>query len=114
MLALLAASGDADFQFELVDAGEAFRRAIDGDEDRHFGSQALLEICGLEHAALDADGSVRRRRNQPDRRQRAGSAIRLNIGVDGDAAAGVRARAGPGVPSNALLAKTSKIFASVM
>ena len=84
MLALLAAAGRADFQLELVEAAEAFGRTIDGDKDRHFGGQALLEVGGLEHTALDGDRAMRRRTGEPNRWQRTGGAIRTDAGEDTD------------------------------
>src|SRR4029077_8409550 len=84
VLNLLAASGETDFQIERVAAVEILRGAIERDEGRHFGGQALLEIRRLENRAFDVDGPMRRCVDKADGRQRSGRAIRTNGGEDAD------------------------------
>ena len=83
-LDLFAAIRPGNFQGELIAATEIERRAIECDEGRRLGGEALLEIGGFKHAAFDGHGTVRRRRGKADRRQRTGRAIRANISVDAD------------------------------
>jgi hypothetical protein len=92
MLKLLAAAGHADLKNELVGAVEIVHGAIDGDECRHFGGEALLVIGELERTAPDVDGAMRRRADEPDRRQRAGGTIRPDIALDADAHVPTRRR----------------------
>jgi nucleotide-binding universal stress UspA family protein len=84
MLELLTAARQTEFKHELVGAAVVFGGAIEGDERRHFGGEALLEIGRLEHAAPDVYGAMRGRRDEPDGRQRTRSTIRPNVGVDAD------------------------------
>ena len=85
MLQLFASSGKAHFQFKAIVALEILASAIEGDESWHIDRQALLDIGRFEHRAAHGDGAMFRRDGEPDRRQRAGSAIGTNTAVDADA-----------------------------
>jgi hypothetical protein len=92
MLNLLAAFGKTDLQIERVGAAEILRGAIERNQGRHFGRQALLEISGFERDALDGDRAMGRRTGEPDRRQGAGGAVRTNAGENADAHVAARRR----------------------
>jgi hypothetical protein len=85
VLDLLASALQGDFQFELVAAVEICGRTIEGQQRRHFGGEALLEIGGFQRAALDGDAAVGGRDQEPDRRQGTSGAIGLDVGIDADA-----------------------------
>jgi hypothetical protein len=58
VLDLLASALQGDFQFELVAAVEICGRTIEGQQRRHFGGEALLEIGGFQRAPPDGDAAV--------------------------------------------------------
>ena len=84
VLDLLASALQGD-QFELVVAVEVCGRTIEGQQRRHFGGEALLEIGGFQRAAPDGDAAVGGCDQEPDRRQGTSSAIGLDVGIDADA-----------------------------
>ena len=84
-LELFAAGGKAHFQFKAIVALEILAGAIERDKSRRFDRQALFEIGRFEHRATHGDGAVFGRDGEPYRRQRTGSAIGVNAGVDADA-----------------------------
>src|SRR5262249_32539756 len=67
-----------------IDAGEVGLRLVKGDEAGDLEGQALLVVCGGHLAALDVDGAVRGRREQPDRGQGSAGAIGQHVEVDAD------------------------------
>jgi hypothetical protein len=84
-LKLLAAIRPGNFQREPVAATEIRSRTIGGNKSRCLGGKALLEICGLERGAFNADGAMGGRGREADRRQRPRRTILTNIGVNADA-----------------------------
>jgi hypothetical protein len=88
-LQLFAAAGKAHFQFEAILVLEVLLEvlagAIERNESRHFGRQALLDISRFQHCATHGDGAVFGRNGEPYRRQRTRSAIGANTAVDADA-----------------------------
>jgi hypothetical protein len=81
----LLAAREIHFQHEFIGTAEIPRGAIEGDEYRHLGSQALFVIGRLERTTLDVHGAVRRRGHEPNGRQRTRRTVRPDIAVDGDA-----------------------------
>jgi hypothetical protein len=84
MLYLFAAVRPGNFQSELIAATEIERRAIECDQSRCLGGEALLEVRGPECSALDGNGAVRGLRGKADCRQRTGGTIGANLSVDAD------------------------------
>jgi hypothetical protein len=69
----------------MVGAAEIRFRAIERDERRHLQREAFLVIRRADLGALDDDLAVLRLGAEPDRRQRAGRAIRQHVDIDADA-----------------------------
>lgn len=85
MLDLLAASGEAHFQFEMIVGGRIRFRPIERDQGGKFSRQALFDVGRFERRAAHGDVAVFGRNGEPDRRQRTGGAIGSHAGVDADA-----------------------------
>src|SRR5579862_2173219 len=82
----------SDLQFEIVGATVLRACAVKRNERRHFNRQALFDVGRFQRAALDSDAAVRRRRGQPDRRQRPRRAIRTDVSEEAGAYVAARRR----------------------